>query len=64
MDLDEESVRRPSAINQMVKEDLSSFSLHELSERIHVLNKEIARVEQLIIDKKQSHLAAESFFKK
>lgn len=63
MDLDESSMHTPSALETIGKEDLSDASLHELAERVVTLKAEIVRVEGVIDSKKQSHQAAEGFFK-
>lgn len=63
MDLEENSMHQPSALTEMHGEDLSEASIHELDERITILNAEIVRVKKIIVDKKDSHKSAENFFK-
>ncbi len=45
-------------------EDLSSFSVYELEERIEELQAEITRCQNLISTKQESRTGAEAFFKK
>jgi uncharacterized small protein (DUF1192 family) len=47
-----------------VGEDLSALSLDELTERIALLNDEIARIEAAIATKRASAEVAASFFKR
>lgn len=63
MDIEEQSMHTPSALETMAKEDLSDASLDELSERITVLKSEIERVNGVMHAKKNSHKAAEDVFK-
>jgi uncharacterized small protein (DUF1192 family) len=60
--LDEEAPKkkRPHEIG----EELGSLSLDELSERIALLEAEIARIEQALKDKRASANVAASFFKR
>lgn len=47
-----------------VGEDLSRLSLHELQERIALLEEEIRRIKQAVDAKSASRDAASSFFKR
>ena len=62
MDRDEEIAKRKAEI--VIGEDLSMFSVEELSARIVLLEAEIERSRADIAAKQSSLAAAESFFKK
>ena len=61
MEHDEEAAKRQAEI--VIGEDLSMFSVEELTARIAILEAEIARVRADIAAKQSSLAAAESFFK-
>ena len=58
---DDEPVKKPVA--HAVGEDLSALSIDELTERIELLRREIARLEGSIDEKKRSRTSAAGFFK-
>jgi uncharacterized small protein (DUF1192 family) len=58
---DEEPPKKKTAPE--IGEDLSKLSLHELAERIEILQAEIARIEETLAAKKASADVAASFFK-
>jgi uncharacterized small protein (DUF1192 family) len=58
---DDEPVRIP--IGHRIGEDLSTLSLHELEERITVLQTEITRLQEATVRKSASMSAASAFFK-
>lgn len=62
MDFDDVTPKVDDAINQVLKEDLSSHSIDELEERIANLVGEIERVKELIKSKNASRDAADSVF--
>lgn len=49
---------------ELQREDLSPLSLSELTQRIAILENEIARIRDVIGNKKGSHADAEALFKK
>jgi uncharacterized small protein (DUF1192 family) len=63
MPLFDEEPPKKKKVHQ-IGEDLSTFSLAELADRIAVLKAEIARIEQDIAAKRASADVAASFFKR
>jgi len=51
-------------VSQEIGQDLSLLSVEELTERVALLNTEIARLEEAATKKRASRNAADSFFKK
>ena len=51
-------------ISHEIEQDLSLLSVEELTERVALLNTEIARLEEAAAKKRASKEAASSFFKK
>ncbi|MCP3396662.1 MULTISPECIES: DUF1192 domain-containing protein [unclassified Bradyrhizobium] len=51
-------------ISHEIGQDLSLLSVEELTERVALLNTEIARLEEAATRKRASRDAADSFFKK
>ncbi|MET4420782.1 DUF1192 domain-containing protein [Bradyrhizobium barranii] len=51
-------------ISHEIGQDLSLLSVEELTERVALLNTEIARLEEAATKKRASRNAADSFFKK
>jgi uncharacterized small protein (DUF1192 family) len=49
---------------EFTKEPLDALSVHELEDRIDLLQGEIIRVQEMIKSKQSSKAAAEGFFKK
>ena len=62
--MEEDFVKRQSAIELLKKENLDEFSISELKDRIFSLNKLIERSEKKIEEKKLSKDSAENIFKK
>ncbi len=62
MALFDEDVPRKRPIYEL-GEDLSTLSIGELDERVQMLKDEIARIEQVLSEKKSSVDIAASFFK-
>ncbi len=62
MDIDDLEPR-PRIPLPLSLEDLSSFSVYELEERIEELHTEITRCQNLISSKQESRTGAEAFFK-
>jgi uncharacterized small protein (DUF1192 family) len=58
---DEEPARKPA--KHEIGQDLSALSVHELEERIQLLEAEIERLAAAKAKKTDSKTAAESFFK-
>jgi uncharacterized small protein (DUF1192 family) len=58
---DEEPARKPA--KHEIGQDLSALSVHELDERIELLEAEIQRLAAAKAKKTHSKTAAESFFK-
>lgn len=64
MDLDDIAPRKSDApIDALEGEELDSYSLDELAERIRRLEREIARTKELLKSKEASKSAAESLFR-
>lgn len=63
MALFDEEPKKP-APGVVVGEDLATFSLDELEERIALLKAEIDRIEAVIAAKRESIGVADSFFKR
>ncbi|MFC3052711.1 DUF1192 domain-containing protein [Kordiimonas pumila] len=63
MNFDDLPIKKDTPINMVEKEDLSTYSENELSERTARLKAEILRTEQEIKAKQSSKSAAEAFFK-
>ena len=59
---DEEPPKRKSAL--VVGEELATFSIDELEERIAILGAEITRINEAIATKRASLGVADSFFKR
>ncbi len=59
----EDEDRPRKKITHEIGQDLSLLSLEELTERIALLNSEIARLEEAATKKRASRDAANSFFK-
>jgi len=59
---DEEASRKTKDL--IVGEDLSRHSIEELEERTVILQGEIERIAQALVDKRESMGAADSFFKR
>ncbi|MGO4508837.1 DUF1192 domain-containing protein [Bradyrhizobium sp. 2TAF36] len=51
-------------VSHEIGQDLSLLSVEELTERVALLNTEIARLEEAAAKKRASRNAADSFFKK
>ncbi|AJA65797.1 DUF1192 domain-containing protein [Bradyrhizobium japonicum] len=51
-------------VSHEIGQDLSLLSVEELTERVALLNTEIARLEEAATKKRASRDAADSFFKK
>ncbi|MCK1276603.1 MULTISPECIES: DUF1192 domain-containing protein [Bradyrhizobium] len=51
-------------VSHEIGQDLSLLSVEELTERVALLNTEIARLEEAATKKRASRNAADSFFKK
>jgi len=51
-------------VSHEIGQDLSLLSVEELTERVVLLNTEIARLEEAATKKRASRNAADSFFKK
>ena len=51
-------------VSHEIGQDLSILSVEELTERVALLNTEIARLEEAATKKRASRNAADSFFKK
>lgn len=60
---DEEPVKKKPLAHE-IGQDLATLSIDELTERVEVLRNEILRLEAAIADKRRSHEAASSFFRK
>ena len=60
---DEPPLRRGDAASQLSRESLDSYSQEELTERVALLEAEIARVKAHAAKAAAHRLAAESFFK-
>ena len=60
----EDDDRPRKKITHEIGQDLSLLSVEELTERIALLNAEIARLEEAATKKRASRDAADSFFKK
>ena len=60
----EETPRQTAVSGPVIGEDLSSLSIEELEKRIVILKSEISRLEQAIVAKNASRLAADQFFKR
>ncbi len=63
MDVEDLAPKAATPIKALLAEDLSSLSLDELRERKTQLEAEIARIENMLKSKDQSHQVAESVFK-
>jgi uncharacterized small protein (DUF1192 family) len=61
MDDELESRRRAAAV--VLGEDLATFSIEELAERISACESEIARIRAIIAEKQKSQAAADTFFR-
>ncbi|MCC5976651.1 MAG: DUF1192 domain-containing protein [Salinarimonas sp.] len=60
----DETVRpQAQARNHVVGQDLTTLSIEEIDERIHVLREEIARLEEMRSQKQASKSAADAIFK-
>ncbi|MDI3561011.1 DUF1192 domain-containing protein [Bradyrhizobium sp. Arg816] len=60
----EDDDRPRKKISHEIGQDLSLLSVEELTERVALLNTEIARLEEAATKKRASRNAADSFFKK
>ena len=60
----EDDDRPRKKISHEIGQDLSLLSVEELTERVALLNTEIARLEEAATKKRASRDAADSFFKK
>ena len=60
----EDDDRPRKKVTHEIGQDLSLLSVEELTERIALLNAEIARLEEAATKKRASRDAADSFFKK
>ncbi|WP_441238532.1 DUF1192 domain-containing protein [Bradyrhizobium sp. 930_D9_N1_4] len=60
----EDDDRPRRKISHDIGQDLSLLSVEELTERVTLLNTEIARLEEAATKKRASRNAADSFFKK
>ena len=58
-----EDERLPRKITHEIGQDLSTLSIEELSERMHMLSEEIARLEQARTKKQSQRSLADSIFK-
>lgn len=63
MDFDDAPRKKTGPLTDLEKEDLSTISADELSDRIERLNAEIDRTRKEITAKTASRSAAEAFFK-
>jgi uncharacterized small protein (DUF1192 family) len=54
---------RPKPSSHEIGQDLSTLSVHELTERIAMLEAEIRRLEEMRRGKEASKAAADAFFK-
>lgn len=63
MDFDDLPVKKDTPLTAVEKEDLSTISADELSERVARLKAEINRTEAEIQAKQASKAAADAFFK-
>ncbi|GEQ98637.1 hypothetical protein JCM17844_22740 [Iodidimonas gelatinilytica] len=64
MDMEDRPVRKDQPIKALEGEDLDSYSLDDLVERIERLRAEIARTERVRASKGASQAAAEALFGK
>ena len=62
--MDTDDLEEKSKKVSWAQEDLSTFSIAELEERIALLNAEIERVQSLMKSKESSMTAADAVFKK
>ena len=60
----DEDDRPKKKISHEIGQDLTLLSVHELTERIALLNEEIARLDQERAKKQVTRSAADQFFKK
>ena len=58
-----EEKTRPKPTPHELGQDLSTLSVHELEERIAILEREIARLAEAKANKEASRTAASAFFK-
>jgi uncharacterized small protein (DUF1192 family) len=61
--MDEDLRPRPKPPAHVIGQDLAALSIHELKERVELLNAEIVRLEGAILSKSASKNAADSVFK-
>lgn len=63
MDMDDEPRKKTGPLSDLEKEDLSTISADELTERVQRLEGEIVRTKAEIQAKTASRAAADAFFK-
>lgn len=63
MDMDDLPRKKTGPLTDLEKEDLSTISADDLSERVARLEAEIERTKQEITSKQASRAAADAFFK-